>query len=649
MRLSRVITLGIAFTVLSILSQTSNAQTAKDPASKVGPGDWPMYNRDLAGTRYSPLTQVNPGNVAKLTKVWTYRFRTDAERAILRENLGAFSEVTPIVIGGVMYLAAGHRVVALEPETGKELWVYQSKDPMSKRGVSYWSGDKDSPPRILATSGTKIVALNPKNGQLVPAFGNEGILEITVPYDSPPIIYKDMAIVGANNGENPVGPPGDSRAYDVHTGKQLWDVHTIPQPGEPGHETWKDEGWKGRAGVNVWGFTMTVDEQRGLIYMPLGGPSANFYGGDRKGANLFGNSIIAVDSATGKIKWHFQAIHHDIWDYDLPPAPGLIDIVQNGRKIPALAQVGKLGYMFILDRVTGKPVFGVEEQPVPKSDVPGEESYPTQPIPLKPPEMSQHHFTMADVVTAEDTTPEHARACQELIEKSGGLSNAGPYTPYRYRAPGAPPKTTVVYPGSIGSSNWGGTATDPNLGYIFVNTQEPGSIGWIEKQPDGSIVPYDKNSVYGGGPPPRFEAVIRDEKGRVDRDKTWPCRKPPWGHLTAVNASTGEFAWRVVLGVTDELPEGKRNTGRYNIGGPIVTAGGLVFVGATNDHRFRAFDSKTGKELWVTKLNYSASSVPMTYLGKDGHQYVAVAEGGGIAIGGGDDINNESLIVFRLP
>ena len=305
--------------------------------------------------------------------------------------------------------------------------------------------------------------------------------------------------------------------------------------------------------------------------------------------------------------------------------------------------------MFILDRVTGKPVFGVEERPVPKSDVPGEWTSPTQPIPLKPPELSHHSFIPEDIVTAEDTTPEHARACRELVEKSGGLSNSGPYTPYRYRPPGAPPKTTVVYPGSIGSNNWGGTATDPKLGYIFVNSQEPGSIGWIEKMPEGSLVPYDKNSVYGFGPPPRFEAVVRDARGLVDRYQTWPCRKPPWGHLQAVNASTGEFAWRVVLGVTDELPEGKKNTGRYNLGGPIVTAGGLVFIGATNDHRFRAFDSKTGKELWAIKLDYNSSSVPMTYLGKNGKQYVAVAEGGGIAIGGGDDNNNESLVVFALP
>ena len=618
--------------------------------AKTRDGDWPMYNRDLAGTRYSPLTQINTANVARLTKVWSYRFRNDAERAVPRGNIGAFSEVTPIVVNGLMYLTAGNRVLALEPETGKEVWRYEVKARLaSKRGVAYWAGDKDSPPRILFTSGSKLIALNARSGQIVPGFGDEGAVEMTVPYDGPPTIFKNIALVGATVGEIPLGPPGDSRAYDVRTGKKLWDFHSVPQPGERGHETWEGESWKGRSGVNVWGFTMTADEARGILYMPFGGPAANFYGGDRKGAGLFGNSLVAVDAATGKLKWYFQAIHHDIWDWDLPPAPGLIDIVRNSKKIPALAQVTKSGWMFILDRVTGKPVFGVEERPVPQSDVPGEASWPTQPFPLKPPELARHSYKAEDLVTAEDTTPEHAQACREIVEKSGGLYNAGPYTPYLYRAPGEPPKSTIAFPGTIGAANWGGTATDPELGYVFVNSSEAGTIGWIEKQREGAVSPYDKNSIFGGGPSPRFEAVVKDEKGRIIRDKTWPCQKPPWGNLTAVNANTGEFAWRVPLGVTEELPEGKRNTGRLNLGGPIATAGGLVFIGASNDHRFRAFDSKTGKELWVIRLDYSAVSVPMTYLGKDGKQYVAVAEGGGVDVAGGDDDNNESLIVFALP
>jgi len=626
-----------------------SAAVLPSAAQKTRDGDWPMYNRDLAGTRYSPLTQINTRNVGALKQAWSYRFRTDEERAVLRGNIGTFSEVTPLVVDGVMYLTAGNRVVALDPITGKEMWRYQAATAVSKRGLGYWPGDKENEPRILVTSGSKLIGLNARTGKLSPGFGTEGIVEMTVPYDGSPTVYKNTALVGATVGENPHGPPGDSRAFDARTGKKLWDFHSVPGPGEPGHETWDGDGWQKRSGVNVWGYTMTLDEQRGILYMPFGGPAANFWGGDRKGAGLYGNSLVAVDVNTGKLKWYFQAIHHDIWDWDLPPAPGLIDIKQNGKTVPALAQVSKSGWMFILDRVTGKPVFGVEERPVPKSDVPGEESFPTQPFPLKPPELSKHRYTPDDLVTAADTTPEHAQACRDMIEKSGGITNNGPYTLYPYRAPGAPPKTAVAFPGTIGSANWGGTATDPKLGYVFVNVNEVGTIGWIEKAPEGSNTPYDKNSIYGWGPSPRFEAVVLDAKGRVDRDKTWPCQKPPWSNLIAVNASTGEFAWKVPLGVTDELPEAKRKTGRLGLGGPIVTAGGLVFVGASGDHRFRAFDSKTGKELWVTKLDYNAMSVPITFTAKNGKQYVAVTEGGGVDVGGGDDNNNESLVVFALP
>jgi quinoprotein glucose dehydrogenase len=636
---------GVALT--PVLAQSNGARAQSSGARD---GDWPMYNRDLAGTRYSPLSDINTGNVGGLKRAWSYRLRNDAERARKRGNIGTFSEATPIVVNGVMYVTAGNRVLAIEPETGKELWRYQvAIGEVSQRGVSYWPGDAESEPRILFTSRSQLIALNAKTGRLAPGFGKEGVVDMTVSYDAPPTIFKNIAFVGATVGEDPQGDPGDSRAYDVRTGKKLWDFHSVPQPGETGHETWQGESWKNRSGVNVWGFSLTVDEERGILYMPFGGPAANFYGGDRKGDNLFGNSLVAVDAETGKLKWHFQAIHHDIWDWDLPPAPGLVDIVKDGQRIPALAQVSKSGWMFILDRVTGKPVFGVEEREVPKSDVPGEESWPTQPFPVKPAELSKHSYSADDLVTADDTTPEHAQACRELVEKSGGMYNAGPYTPYMYRAAGAPVKTTVTFPGSIGSTNWGGTATDPTLGYVFVNSMESGSIGWIDERPGNKLFPYDKNSVYGRGPGARFEAIVEDSEGRVDRDKTWPCQKPPWGHLTAVNANTGEFAWRVVLGVTDDLPEGKKNTGRLGLGGPIVTAGGLVFIGATNDRRFRAFDSKTGKQLWETKLDYNAMSIPMTFLGKDGKQYVAVVEGGGIDVGGGDDNNNESLVVFALP
>jgi len=364
----------------------------------------------------------------------------------------------------------------------------------------------------------------------------------------------------------------------------------------------------------------------------------NYYGGDRPGNNLFSNTTVAVDALTGKLKWYFQNIHHELWDYNLPPAPGLIDITKDGKIIPALAQVGKSGFMFILNRETGEPVFGVEERPVAKGDVPGEWYTPTQPFPVKPGSIARVSMTEKDLVTPEDTTPEHAQACKELWDRVK-FRNEGPYTPWLYKPNGGPP--TIIFPGFTGGTNWGGTATDPKLGYIFVNSKDEPSSGWI--QPNPRYNENTKNTEFpyaqtGGG---ALSAMARDKDGRSLGNL--PCFRPPWASLMAVNAATGEFAWRVPLGVNDSMPEGKKNVGSPGYGGPMVTAGGLVFIGATRDKRFRAFDSKTGKELWTIQLDYNVTAVPMTYQGKDGKQYVAVVAA---TTGTG---NNESLRVFALP
>jgi glucose dehydrogenase len=609
--------------------------------------DWPMYNRDLAGTRYSPLAQITPRNVARLTRAWSYRLGLDASAS----GVTGGSEFTPIVVNGVMYLAAAKSVVALEPETGKEIWRHDlASGAPSRRGVAYWPGDKDNPPRIVFATGRKLVALNAATGKIDPGFGKEGEVELTVPYDSAPVVFRNMLFLGANTPEAPAtGPPGDTRAYDARTGAKLWEFHSVPQPGEMGHDTWEGDTWKNRSGVNNWGFSLTVDAQRGILYTVFGGPNTNYWGGDRKGDNLFANSVVALDAASGKLKWYFQAVHHDIWDYDLPPAPGLLDVTVNGRKTPILAQVTKSGYMYLLDRVTGKPVFGVEERPVPASKTPGEQSSPTQPIPVKPPAIARVSYKPEDLVTAADTNEEHARFCRDLAERSGGLYNEGPFTPYVYREAGGNGPSTVLYPGSIGGANWGGTASDPKLGYVFVNTQDEASIGWVEKKGQTSRVPFDRQSVL--GPTSRFQWAEGDPRfGNVGRggEHAWPCQKPPWGRLIAVNAATGEFAWQVPLGITDDLPEGKRNTGRNNMGGPIATAGGLVFIGATNDRRFRAFDSKTGKELWTYKLDYSAHAVPITYMGKNGKQYVAITAAGFSALDDPGPPGADALVVFAL-
>lgn len=627
--------------------------------------DWPMFNRDLAGTRYSPLTQVDTSNVTQLKETWRYRFNEDGKPPITGLSPSElYQEITPIVVNGIMYTPAGNRVVALEPETGKEIWRYELGNTLASfRGVAYWPGDRNNPARVIFTTARKMMALNAATGKVDPGFGKEGSVDLEVPFAGVPTIYKNLIFLGTNfygPGERHIGPQLDQRGgqipaqhgYDARTGKQLWEFRTFPKPGEVGADTWLKPGSQdNRTGNNVWAFAMTVDEERGILYMPVSGPGANFYGGDRPGNNLFGNTIVAVDTQTGKLKWYFQTVHHELWDYNLPPAPGLIDIVKDGKKIPALAQVGKSGYMYILDRVTGKPVFGVDEKPVAQGDVPTEWYAPTQPIPVKPPPISRVSFTREEMVRPEDTTPEHAKACQDLYDKNG-LYNSGPFTPFPYHEAGTPvTKAAILFPGFTGGANWGGTATDPKLGYIFVNTKDAPAVGYMEKNPKYTpgnpegLVEYIRAAPQGAG---QFSAAMRDSAGKVIGN--WPCFRPPWGRLIAVNANTGDFAWEVPLGLTESLPEGKQRTGSQNTAGPMVTAGGLVFIGSTNDSRFRAFDSKSGKELWTIKLDYTATAVPMTYLGNNGKQYVAIvaASGGGGGRGGAAG-GNQGIAVFALP
>ncbi|MFZ0694195.1 MAG: PQQ-binding-like beta-propeller repeat protein, partial [Alphaproteobacteria bacterium] len=540
-------------------------------------------------------------------------------------------------------LSGSNKVLALDADTGKEIWHYDVTGAPT-RGVAYWPGDKTNPPRIIFTTfSRKMIALDAASGKIISSFGKDGVVDMAVGYNGVPTIYKNIAILGASVGELPVGPPGDTRGFDVVTGELLWTFHTVPQPGETGHETWLDDGWKGRSGTNVWGWYMTVDAKTNTVFMPIGGPSPNYYGGDRPGANLFGNSIVAADATTGKLKWYFQTIHHDLWDQDLPPGPGFVDITQKGKKIPALVVVGKAGLMYILNRDTGKSVFGVEERPVAKGDVPGEWYSPTQPFPLKPPPLARNSYKADDIVTADDTSPEHAKACQDMLAKNGGtLYNAGPFTAWLYHEDGTPPKTTIQFPGGTGGVNWGGAATDPQ-GYVFVHTHGASLMGWIEKKKgtasygrgtEGSTQIYDRASVEGPGPYNGFGVNMKDAQGHPLGN--WPCQKPPWGKLIAVNANTGDIAWETVSGITEGLPEGKQNTGNGGSAGPIATAGGLVFDGSTSDSRIRAYDSKTGKELWVAKMAKSGTADPMTYAGKNGKQYVAI-------------VTSDTVVVFALP
>jgi quinoprotein glucose dehydrogenase len=612
--------------------QAGNAQqkSASKQTKATVDGDWPLYRHDLAGTAYSPLAQITAQNAGALTQAWNYRLTSDAAPTTKGKGKGAAggnSEATPIMVNDVVYIPAANRVVALQPESGKEIWAYPvAGGAPSRRGVAYWPGNNSNPPRILFTAGRRLIALNANTGKVDPGFGKEGEVDMVVPYNSVPLIFKNVVVVGANTPAGALGAPGNARAFDIRTGAKLWEFSSVAQPGQPGHDTWDGESWKDRSGVNAWPFYFTVDERRNLVYLPLASPTADFYGGDRKGANLYGNSVVAVDAETGKYKWHFQTIHHDIWDHDPPAPPMLFEIVRGRDTIPALALTTKSGYMYLLNRETGQPIFGVEERPVTKSDVPGEQASPTQPFPVKPPPIARNSYRVDDLVTAQETSAEHAQACRDLIERNGGANNVGPFTTWAFRAEGAPIKSSLVFPGGLGGANWGGIAWDPNSRYAFVVSQDVGAFGWIEKTKDGS---YDRTTLDGAGPGRgNFEVRI----GGV----SWPCQKPPWGRLTAVNTATGDFAWQIPLGITDGLPEGRQNTGRPALAGAIVTAGGVLFVGATDDNYFRALEAKTGKQLWVTKFDRRANSDPMTYRAKDGKQYVAI-------------VATDTLFAFSLP
>jgi quinoprotein glucose dehydrogenase len=617
---------GAALSVL--VAHSGGAQSGAAPTGRV---DWPMYRHDLAGTGYSLLGDITTRNVSGLTTAWTYSLQSDAPAASTGRGGagGVNSELTPIVVDGVMYLTAANRIVAIQPDSGKPIWQYRiTGQAPSRRGVAYAPGESGQPPRIIFTAGRRLIALNANTGAALAGFGDAGEVDLVVPYNSVPLVYKDIVVVGANSPPGAIGGVGNPRAFDARTGAKLWEFSAVPQPGATGHDTWDGDSWKGRLGVNAWPFYFTLDEQRGLVYVPLASPVPGSYGGDRKGANLFGNSIVALDIRTGAYKWHFQTIHHDVWDADPPAPPGLFDIVRNGRAVPALALTTKSGYMYILNRETGQPIFGVEERTVARSDVPGESMFPTQPIPVKPPPLARVEFSITDLVTAADTTAEHAAACRELVEKNG-VYNRGPFTPWAYRTEGGPPRTAVVFPGGLGGANWGGTAYDPKSGYLFVVTQDDGALGWLEKTGPGAPVPFDKATPDRTGP----------GRGNFDvrmSGANWPCQRPPWGQLIAINTSTGDVAWRVPLGITEGLPEGKQRTGRPAMAGAIVTAGGLLFVASTDDNRFRALDAASGKELWVTKLERRGNADPITYRAKDGKQYVAV-------------VATDTLVVYALP
>jgi len=624
--------LALGAAVAVALAAVSSAQR------KPGATDWPSTNYDETANRYSPLDQITEKNVATLQQVWSFHLKPSGYTGRPRED-----EAIPIVIGNTMYLASPYGAVhALDATTGVEKWKFQlpNNELPSKRGVAYWPGGGGVPPSIIFGGlAGGLYSLKASDGTPNSGFGENGVVNLKTPevmvtgmdagYSllSAPTIYKDLIITGAGTGEGPrgslsgAGPAGDTRAWDARTGKLVWTFHTVPRPGEFGYDTWEENSAKNRSGVNVWGY-MSVDVERGILYMPLGAPNDDRVGTDRPGDNLFSSSVVAVDANTGKYLWHFQLVHHDIWDYDTQSAPLLVDLIRDGTTVPAVLIVNKTGLLFTLNRVTGKPIFDIEERPVPKSDVPGERASPTQPFPVKPEPLTQMTASRNNLYKGE---PQHQAYCERLVDDNN-IKLGGPFMPIAFN------RYSISPPGPAGGVNFWGASYDPKLRLFITNTTNMFQPMRLILRPDGSFV----NS----GP-------LAGTRRFGDPDRKLLCGPTPWGELVAVNMDTGDIAYRKTLGVSDILPPGLQDTGRPSSGGVVLTASGLTFVGGTDDFRFRAFKTATGEKLWEIKMPSSIETTPITYMGADGRQFVtAVSTGGGLT---GSEVTNDEIIAFALP
>jgi quinoprotein glucose dehydrogenase len=606
--------------------------SSQSPSTPLGAGNWAHVGQDPGGTKYSTLDQISTSNVKSLQKAWTFH----------TGDKTGFFESTPLVVDGTMYVTAQNGVYALDAQTGAQLWKFES-DGGTRRGVTYWPGDDKTPARVFGSAQERLIALDAKSGRMVPQFGQGGFVDMGTTMASPASLYKDILITPATS---PV-----VRAWNVRTGALIWKFDLVAQPGDPNNKTWEGESWKAVGGTNTWGY-LTVDSERGIVYIPTSIAGENDYVGvTRPGDNLYGTSLVAVDIATGKRLWHQQLVHHDIWDNDLGAHPTLIDVTRNGKTVPAVAQITKMGLLFIFNRVSGEPIFGIEERPVPQSTAPGEKTAPTQPFPLKPPPLARNSITRSELPT--NISPEHTAYCQGLWEKYG-LQDSVPYTPWKVT------QDVVVFPGAIGGGNWGGVTYNKKLNLVITNVMNAGQWGHLEKS-DGAPIGGDQPGLGGGrggrgggpgagGGPPRSREPYRKvtpEGGRFWDQKTqYSCAPTPWGELIAVNSNTGDIAWRVPLGTFDELEQKGIKAGRPSLGGAITTAGDLVFIAATTDGYFRAFDARNGAELWSTKLTVPGHSIPSTYIGKDGRQYVAITVGGGGFL---RSPQSDEVVAFRLP
>ncbi len=664
--------------------------------------DWPAYQGSKESNQFSVLDQINRENVKELKVAWTYR-SGDADTLQNRTQI----QCNPLIIDGVLYGSSPQlKFFALDAATGKEKWgfhpeVEEQAGPLGvNRGLAYWTDGNQE--RLFVSAGAFLFCLDLNTGKAINTFGDHGRIDLHaglgrnvdglyITSNTPGIVYRDLIIMGGRVSESGGAAPGHIRAFNVHSGKQEWIFHTIPQPGEYGYETWPADAWVRVGGANVWaGFSL--DEERGILYAPTGSASFDFYGGDRIGANLFANCLLALNARTGERIWHFQAVHHDLWDRDLPAPPNLVTVHHAGRSVDAVAQITKSAHIFLFDRETGQPLFPIEEVPVAPSELEGEEAWPTQPVPTKPERFSRGPFTDADITRRTPEAYAYVKAALDTLQYGVGFlppSQAG----------------SLILPGLDGGGEWGGAAFDPAAGNLIVNASEMPWILQLLPNSIASTTPFAKgrslynrycNACHGpdlkGGEmfgqvpslvnlkerqdPAVVMATIRNGKGAMPSfghlkvaeieaiqqyllelegsDKIepmeeesdpypyylngyrkfldqegYPALSPPWGTLNAINLNTGKISWKVTLGEYPELvAEGIPPTGTESYGGPLVTAGGLVFMAGTPDEKLRAFDKDTGSLLWETQLPAAGYATPATYA-VDGKQYVVIACGGG--------------------